>query len=134
MYNLQMGFSLDPLRRYDGETITIELPGDMTIFNIDWLAVFDLNTDQNYGSVLIPDGLNVPPSLVKIIVSPGALNQENIYIDLFHFSAASQVTAQLQATAQGLSCVMGGVWATDHHRAGRPSEGGRVYVVWSERQ
>lgn len=62
-------YSLDPLRRYDGETITIELPGDVTIFKIDWLAVFDLDTDKNYGSVLIPDGLNVPPSLVKIIVS-----------------------------------------------------------------
>lgn len=60
--------SLDPLRKYEGETVTLELPGDMTIFNIDWLAIFDLDTNTNYGSVLIPDGLNVPPSLIKIQV------------------------------------------------------------------
>lgn len=61
-------FSLDPIRKYEGETITLELPGDMTIFNIDWLAIFDLETNTNFGSVLIPDGLNVPPSLIKIQV------------------------------------------------------------------
>lgn len=59
---------MDPLRKYEGETVTLELPGDMTIFNIDWLAIFDLDTNTNYGSVLIPDGLNVPPSLIKIQV------------------------------------------------------------------
>lgn len=68
-HNSLLIISLDPLRKYEGETITLELPGDMTIFNIDWLAVYDLDTNQNLGSVLIPDGLNVPPSLVKIVVS-----------------------------------------------------------------
>lgn len=57
------------MRKYDGETIILELPGDMTIFNIDWLAVFDLETNTNFGSILIPDGLNVPPSLIKIQVN-----------------------------------------------------------------
>lgn len=65
----EMGY-LDPLRRYEGETITLELPGDQTIFGIDWLAVYDVETNENYGSVLIPDGLNVPPSLV--VVQPHA--------------------------------------------------------------
>lgn len=66
--------SLDPLRKYEGETVTLELPGDMTIFNIDWLAIFDLDTNTNYGSVLIPDGLNVPPSLIKIQVHLQIIN------------------------------------------------------------
>lgn len=61
-------FSLDPLRAYTGETITLELAGDLTIFNIDWFSVFDQDTKQNLGSIIIPDGLNVPPSLVKVIV------------------------------------------------------------------
>lgn len=38
----------------------------MTIFDIDWISVFDLETNENFGSILIPDGLNVPPSLVKV--------------------------------------------------------------------
>lgn len=42
------------------------MPGEKTIFDIDWLAIYDLETDENYGSILIPDGLNVPPSLTKV--------------------------------------------------------------------
>lgn len=57
---------MDPLRKYADETITLELPGDMTIFEIDWISIFDLETNENFGSVLITDGLNVPPSLIKV--------------------------------------------------------------------
>lgn len=58
---------MDPLRKYEGETITLELPGEMTVFEIDWISIFDLETNENFGSVLITDGLNVPPSLTKIM-------------------------------------------------------------------
>ena len=61
--------SLDPLRAYKKEDIVLELPGKWTIFDIDWFSIFDMESKQNYGSVIIPDGLNVPPSLVKVIVS-----------------------------------------------------------------
>lgn len=61
--------SLDPLRRYDSKDIILQLPGDLTIFEIDWLAVFDPQTNENCGWVIIPDGLNVPPSLIQIVVS-----------------------------------------------------------------
>lgn len=60
--------SLDPIRKYEGETVILELPGDTTVFNIDWISIFDLETNQNFGSSLIQNGLNVPPSLVKIQV------------------------------------------------------------------
>ncbi|KAF2883127.1 hypothetical protein ILUMI_23044 [Ignelater luminosus] len=58
---------LDPLRAYNGHTITLELPGDLTIFNIDWFSIYDLGSKRNLGSIIIPDGLNVPPSLVKVL-------------------------------------------------------------------
>lgn len=58
---------MDPIHAYKGEDVIIQLPGDMTVFNIDWLSIFDVKTKSNYGSVIIPDGLNVPPSLVKVI-------------------------------------------------------------------
>lgn len=66
---LLLVFSLDPLRQYNGKNVTLELPGDLTIFNIDWFSVFDLETKENLGSIIFPDGLNVPPSLVKVFVS-----------------------------------------------------------------
>lgn len=44
------------------------LPGDLTIFDIDWFSVYDVVNKQNLGSVIIPDEPNVPPSLAKIAV------------------------------------------------------------------
>lgn len=60
-------FSLDPIRAYKEETIMLELPGEKTVFEIDWLSIYDLETNENLGSILINDGLNVPPSLTKLI-------------------------------------------------------------------
>lgn len=60
-------FSLDTLRKYDKETVEIELPGDKTVFDIDWFAIFDTERNENFGYVSIPKELNVSPSLVKII-------------------------------------------------------------------
>ncbi|XP_015594898.1 protein Skeletor, isoforms B/C [Cephus cinctus] len=57
---------LDPLRAYNSEDVIIQLPGEMTVFNIDWLSIFDVETKTNFGSVVISNGLNVPPSLVKV--------------------------------------------------------------------
>jgi len=62
-------YSLDNLRTYLNETIVLELVGDTTVFDIDWLSVYDLQTKENYGWVLIPDEPNVPPSLKIIAVS-----------------------------------------------------------------
>lgn len=59
----------------------MELPGDITIFDIDWFSIYDVESRENYGSVIVPSGLNVPPSLVKIIVSLSKL--ERIYLYLF---------------------------------------------------
>ncbi|XP_054258338.1 protein Skeletor, isoforms B/C [Macrosteles quadrilineatus] len=58
---------MESLRLYAGETITLELPGELTIFDIDWLSVYNVETKENYGSVIVPDNPNVPPSLIKII-------------------------------------------------------------------
>lgn len=76
-------FSLDPIRAYDKETIVLELNGDMTIFDIHWLSIFDLDTNENYGSILIPDGLNVPPSLIKVQTHSASLpNCRQLHKDL----------------------------------------------------
>uniref|UniRef100_A0A8D8ZRQ2 Protein Skeletor, isoforms B/C n=1 Tax=Cacopsylla melanoneura TaxID=428564 RepID=A0A8D8ZRQ2_9HEMI len=54
---------LDPLRIYNNETIKLELPGDLTIFDIDWLSIYDVASAENFGSVIVPDAPNVPPAL-----------------------------------------------------------------------
>ena len=45
----------------------LQLPGNQTIFNIDWIAVYNRETKQSLGHVIVPEGLNVPPSLVSIM-------------------------------------------------------------------
>lgn len=57
------------MRTYLNETITLELVGDTTVFDIDWLGVYDFQTKENYGWVIIPDEPNVPPSLQNVAVS-----------------------------------------------------------------
>lgn len=61
-------YSVTPLRSYRDEDVHLRLPGDLTVFNIDWFSVFNAESGENFGSISIPDNLNVPPSLLKVIV------------------------------------------------------------------
>lgn len=69
--------SLDVLRGYQGEDIEIQLPGNLTVYDIDWLAVWCVQYRHNFGHVNIPKDLDVPPALgqTKITVSSGKTNQ-----------------------------------------------------------
>ncbi|XP_055376503.1 protein Skeletor, isoforms B/C [Condylostylus longicornis] len=93
----ELGY-LDPLGKYEKQTIILELPGETTIFDIDWISVFDLETNENFGSIIIIDGLNVPPSLAKVYPHIDALpNCRQLHKD-FHVSwevFGPQITIQL---------------------------------------
>ncbi|CRK86870.1 CLUMA_CG000695, isoform A [Clunio marinus] len=98
----ELGY-LDPIREYKDETITLELPGEETIFDIDWLSIYDLETNVNFGSILISDGLNVPPSLTKIISHNLALPNcrqlhKNLQIswEVFGPAITMQLTGQVE--------------------------------------
>ncbi|CAG9858428.1 unnamed protein product [Phyllotreta striolata] len=65
----EMG-SLEPLRGYQGEDIEIQLPGLLTVYDIDWLAVWCVQYRHNFGHVLIPKDIDVPPALGQTKVSP----------------------------------------------------------------
>lgn len=75
--------SLEPLGAYAGENIVLELPGNLTIFDIDWLAIYDMKEQENYGSVLVPSHLNVPPALSQLIKYESRLPQcEQLHRDI----------------------------------------------------
>ncbi|KAF4533130.1 hypothetical protein B566_EDAN007941 [Ephemera danica] len=57
---------LDPLRTYVDQTVLLQLPGTLSVFEIDWLSVYDVDMMVNLGSTIIPDNLNVPPSLLTV--------------------------------------------------------------------
>ncbi|KAK7602289.1 hypothetical protein V9T40_009730 [Parthenolecanium corni] len=62
--------SLDPLRAYEGEDIEIQLPGSLQVYDIDWLAVWCVKFSHNFGHVMVPNDLDVPPSLGQTKISP----------------------------------------------------------------
>jgi hypothetical protein len=62
-----------PLGRYDGQTVVIELPGDLTVFDIDWFSVWCRQFEVDFGHIKIPKNLNVPPSLKVLGSSPQGL-------------------------------------------------------------
>jgi len=54
--------SYDVLSAYTGQTITLRLPGDLTVNDIDWLAMWCDEFQHNFGHVSIPKDLDdVPP-------------------------------------------------------------------------
>jgi hypothetical protein len=55
--------SQNVLRGYQGEDIEIQLPGDLTVHDIDWLSLWCVSFKQNFGHVMIPKNLDVPPAL-----------------------------------------------------------------------
>ena len=62
----ELGY-LEPLRRYHGEDVTLQLPGDTTIADVRWFSIYDIENQRDLGHVIIPDGINVPPSLAEVI-------------------------------------------------------------------
>ncbi|GFU22530.1 hypothetical protein NPIL_175341 [Nephila pilipes] len=74
---------LNALTPYTGKDVTVILPGKMTVDEIDWLSIYNFRTSENYGSTVIPDGLNIPPSLIHIIERESPLpNCEQLHRDL----------------------------------------------------
>ncbi|KAG5897115.1 hypothetical protein JTB14_014102 [Gonioctena quinquepunctata] len=72
----EMG-SLDPLRGYQGEDIEIQLPGLLTVYDIDWLAVWCVQYRHNFGHVHLPKDLDVPPALGQTKISTSSTPRTN---------------------------------------------------------
>ncbi|GBN20328.1 Protein Skeletor, isoforms B/C [Araneus ventricosus] len=58
--------SLEKLHGYQGQDIELKLPGDLTVFDIEWLAMYCIAFKQNFGDVRIPKYLNVPADLTAL--------------------------------------------------------------------
>ncbi|XP_034937243.1 protein Skeletor, isoforms B/C isoform X3 [Chelonus insularis] len=59
-----------PLPSYNNKTIVLTLPGDLTIFQIDYFSVYCEAFAVSFAFIHIPKGLNVPPSLNMLGISP----------------------------------------------------------------
>lgn len=66
--------TINPLRPYDKKTIVLTLPGDLTVFDIGHFGVWCEAFSVDFGHVQIPEGVNVPPSLKMLGISPQVNN------------------------------------------------------------
>ncbi|KAK8745429.1 hypothetical protein OTU49_000186, partial [Cherax quadricarinatus] len=73
----EMG-SLEVLRAYEGEDIELQLPENLTVYDIDYLGVWCVTFKHNFGHVQIPrpDELWVPPALGQTRIKPEDLGEK----------------------------------------------------------
>lgn len=43
--------------------MTLKLPHNLTVFNIDWFGLYCITYRENFGHVIIPKDLNIPADL-----------------------------------------------------------------------
>ncbi|XP_023290274.1 protein Skeletor, isoforms B/C [Orussus abietinus] len=89
-----------PLRRYDRKTIVLTLPGDLTVHQLGHFGVWCEAFAVDFGHVEIPQGLNVPPSLKMLGVSPQSkLNcevlEDNLAFEVRWAVAGDSIVVQL---------------------------------------
>ncbi|XP_041985396.1 protein Skeletor, isoforms B/C [Aricia agestis] len=91
---------LESLRSYGGESVTLQLPGGRTAFDVNWLAIWDARAQRPLASTLVPDGLSLPPSAARAHPHRAALPHcRQLHRDL-HVAwevFGGQVTLQLAA-------------------------------------
>ena len=59
-----------PLVKANKKTMVLSLPGDLTIFDIDYFGIWCRLYYVDFGHVRVPKNLNVPPSLKMLGVTP----------------------------------------------------------------
>ena len=69
--------SLRKLRGYGGQDITLRLPDNYTIFDFDWFSLFCIRYKENFGHVVIPKYLNVPPDLKTLSSEVSLINSNS---------------------------------------------------------
>lgn len=71
------------LKKYNGETVVITLPEEMTIYDFDYFGVWCKEFQVNFGQTRIPQNAKVPPSPKMLGIRPeNKLNCEILYDDL----------------------------------------------------
>ncbi|XP_026301104.1 protein Skeletor, isoforms B/C isoform X3 [Apis mellifera] len=125
-----------PLRRYDRKAIVLTLPGDVTIHQIGHFGVWCEAFAVDFGHVQIPQGLNVPPSLKMLGVSPQSKLNCEVLEDRLAFEvrwavAGDSIVAQLVGKLDDGQYMAFGLSA-DPERSSMV--GGDAVVAWVDKQ
>ncbi|XP_017758174.1 PREDICTED: protein Skeletor, isoforms B/C isoform X1 [Eufriesea mexicana] len=125
-----------PLRMYDRKTIVLTLPGDLTIHQIGHFGVWCEAFAVDFGHIQIPQGLNVPPSLKMLGVSPQSKLNCEVLEDRLAFEvrwavAGDSIVAQLVGKLEDGQYMAFGISANPERSL---MIGGDVAVAWVDKQ
>ncbi|CAL1686322.1 unnamed protein product [Lasius platythorax] len=125
-----------PLRRYDRKTIVLTLPSDLTVHQFGHFGVWCEAFAVDFGHVKIPQGLNVPPSLKMLGVSPQSKLNCEVLDDGLAFEvrwavAGDSIVVQLVAKLDAEQYMAFGLSADTEKST---MIGGDVTVAWVNKQ
>nr|XP_050869082.1 protein Skeletor, isoforms B/C isoform X1 [Vespula vulgaris] len=125
-----------PLRRYDRKTIVLTLPGDLTVHQIGHFGVWCEAFTVDFGHIQIPQGLNVPPSLKMLGVSPQSKLNCEVLDDTLAFElrwavAGDSIVVQLVGKLEAGQYMAFGLSANPERSV---MIGGDVVVAWVDKQ
>ncbi|XP_070167433.1 protein Skeletor, isoforms B/C isoform X1 [Polyergus mexicanus] len=125
-----------PLRRYDRKTIVLTLPGDLTVHQFGHFGVWCEAFAVDFGHVQIPQGLNIPPSLKMLGVSPQSKLNCEVLDDSLAFEvrwavAGDSIVVQLVAKLDAGEYMAFGLSADTEKSV---MIGGDVAVAWVDKQ
>ncbi|XP_046838049.1 protein Skeletor, isoforms B/C isoform X1 [Vespa crabro] len=125
-----------PLRRYDRKTIVLTLPGDLTVHQIGHFGVWCEAFTVDFGHIQIPQGLNVPPSLKMLGVSPQSKLNCEVLDDTLAFElrwavAGDSIVVQLVGKLDAGQYMAFGLSANPERSV---MIGGDVVVAWVDKQ
>ncbi|OXU29814.1 hypothetical protein TSAR_013407 [Trichomalopsis sarcophagae] len=89
-----------PLRRYDRKTIVLTLPGDLTVHQLGHFGVWCEAFAVDFGHVQIQQGLNIPPSLKMLGISPQIVPALDYRVPLLAADGIVARLHQLRANVQ----------------------------------
>ena len=52
----ELGY-LEPIREYVNEDVELQLPGELSIFDIRWFSIYDVTNKRDLGHIIIPGEL-----------------------------------------------------------------------------
>ncbi|XP_077992576.1 protein Skeletor, isoforms B/C-like [Glandiceps talaboti] len=116
---------------YNGQTISIKMD-DLTVFDIEWLSMWCVIATQDFGNVLIPDELNIPPYISDMPDEAGYDNCEALD-DNFQISwtlGGDYIDIELSGRVDFGEYLSFGISGSDTSTS---MVGSDVTVVWNDR-
>ncbi|CAG0920566.1 unnamed protein product, partial [Notodromas monacha] len=122
-----------PLRQYQSEDITLQIPEGHSIRDFNWLAVYSKASDEDLGHITLPLTLNVPPSLKNIKAPASGPGTSFAFTNCIEpFKGIMQVRWKMEKNEHLVVQLMGKIQATQYMAFGLSGVPGRSEMIGAD--